>query len=51
MNLVAGELVVFGSPQEGAYRDRATYQPGDLIMPEAWQLVHERQLITIRRKC
>ena len=37
VNLVDRELVVFRSPEEGAYRDRITYRAGDRVAPEAWQ--------------
>ena len=37
LNLVDRELVVFRTPQEGDYRDRATYRSGDRVVPEAWE--------------
>ncbi len=37
LNLVDRELVVFRSPHEGVYRERATYRSGDRVAPEAWQ--------------
>ena len=36
LNLVDRELVVFRSPHEGDYRERATYRSGDRVAPEAW---------------
>ena len=37
VNLVGRELVVFRSPEQGAYRDRITYRAEDRVAPEAWQ--------------
>jgi Uma2 family endonuclease len=36
VNLVDRELVVFWSPFEGAYRQRAIYRNGDRVSPRAW---------------
>jgi Uma2 family endonuclease len=36
VNLIDRELVVFGSPFEGAYRQRAIHGAGDRVAPRAW---------------
>lgn len=36
LNLVDRELVVFRSPKDGDYRERASYRSGDRVAPEAW---------------
>jgi Uma2 family endonuclease len=36
VNLDDRELTVFRSPEDGVYRDRRTYAPGDRLKPEAW---------------
>ena len=36
VNLIDGELVVFGSAFEGAYRQRTTHRAGERVAPHAW---------------